>query len=156
MKTKSKRFLNLATLCLALLSTTLLTTQPVKAEIALAEGESTSHQTAQPISQSKLFLGSESGENSTYGHDVWRGLGHSDGYEKGKESDSPDIGDIDVPNYVSDKEAYKEGYQEGFEEGRREARPIETVLETVWQFLTDIFTDIFDGWFGSNNSSQSQ
>ncbi|VHD33555.1 Uncharacterised protein [Streptococcus pyogenes] len=32
MKTKSKRFLNLATLCLALLSTTLLTTQPVKAE----------------------------------------------------------------------------------------------------------------------------
>ncbi|HER5557402.1 hypothetical membrane associated protein [Streptococcus pyogenes] len=32
MKTKSKRFLKLATLCLALLSTTLLTTQPVKAE----------------------------------------------------------------------------------------------------------------------------
>ncbi|HEP1646939.1 TPA: hypothetical protein ACJ68A_001620, partial [Streptococcus pyogenes] len=32
MKTKSKRFLNLAPLCLALLSTTLLTTQPVKAE----------------------------------------------------------------------------------------------------------------------------
>ncbi|SQG39008.1 hypothetical membrane associated protein [Streptococcus pyogenes] len=32
MKTKSKRFLNLATLCLALLGTTLLTTQPVKAE----------------------------------------------------------------------------------------------------------------------------
>ncbi|HFK5849382.1 TPA: hypothetical protein ACQNQB_001613, partial [Streptococcus pyogenes] len=31
-KTKSKRFLKLATLCLALLSTTLLTTQPVKAE----------------------------------------------------------------------------------------------------------------------------
>ncbi|HER2680044.1 TPA: hypothetical protein ACGOLK_000915 [Streptococcus pyogenes] len=32
MKTKSKHFLKLATLCLALLSTTLLTTQPVKAE----------------------------------------------------------------------------------------------------------------------------
>ncbi|HES6778377.1 TPA: hypothetical protein VO310_000451 [Streptococcus pyogenes] len=31
MKTKSKRFLNLATLCLALLGTTLLMTQPVKA-----------------------------------------------------------------------------------------------------------------------------
>ncbi|VHE09202.1 Uncharacterised protein [Streptococcus pyogenes] len=32
MKTKSKRFLNLATLCLALLGTTLLMEQPVKAE----------------------------------------------------------------------------------------------------------------------------
>ncbi|AKZ51048.1 TPA: hypothetical protein VIP22_000167 [Streptococcus pyogenes] len=32
MKTKSKRFLKLATLCLALLSTILLTIQPVKAE----------------------------------------------------------------------------------------------------------------------------
>ncbi|HER1920635.1 TPA: hypothetical protein VKO32_000608 [Streptococcus pyogenes NGAS346] len=33
MKTKSKRFLNLATLCLALLGTTLLMTRPVKAEV---------------------------------------------------------------------------------------------------------------------------
>ncbi|HER4531690.1 TPA: hypothetical protein VKN04_000084 [Streptococcus pyogenes NGAS751] len=32
MKTRSKRFVNLATLCLALLGTTLLTTQPVKAD----------------------------------------------------------------------------------------------------------------------------
>ncbi|VHM38841.1 hypothetical protein [Streptococcus pyogenes] len=32
MKTRSKRFLNLATLCLALLGTTLLMAQPVKAE----------------------------------------------------------------------------------------------------------------------------
>ncbi|HER2672243.1 TPA: hypothetical protein VJY79_001716 [Streptococcus pyogenes] len=32
MKTKSKRFLNLATLCLALLGTTLLMGEPVKAE----------------------------------------------------------------------------------------------------------------------------
>ncbi|HHD5094572.1 Uncharacterised protein [Streptococcus pyogenes] len=150
MKTKSKRFLNLATLCLALLSTTLLTTQPVKAEITLAEGESTSHQTAQPTSQSKLFLGSESGENSTYGPDFWRGLGYNDGYEKGKESDSPGIGDINIPDYVSDKEAYKKGYQEGFEEGRREARPIEAFIEQVWEF----FTSIFKGWFGSDDNSQ--
>ncbi|HFN2786403.1 TPA: hypothetical protein ACHDB9_000240 [Streptococcus pyogenes] len=33
MKTKSKRFLNLATLCLALLGTTLLMARPVKAEV---------------------------------------------------------------------------------------------------------------------------
>ncbi|HHD5969239.1 TPA: hypothetical protein ACNY5E_000646 [Streptococcus pyogenes] len=33
MKTKSKRFLNLATLCLALLGTTLLMGRPVKAEV---------------------------------------------------------------------------------------------------------------------------
>ncbi|MEN4375038.1 hypothetical protein R2579_03230 [Streptococcus pyogenes] len=150
MKTKSKRFLNLATLCLALLGTTLLMTQPVKAEITLAKGESTSHQTAQPTSPSKLFLGSESGGNSTYNYDFWHGLGYRDGYEKGEESDSPDISDIDVPDYVSDKEAYKEGYKKGFEEGRREARPIEAFIEQVWEF----FTSIFKGWFGSDDNSQ--
>lgn len=39
MKTRSKRFLSLATLCLALplLGTTLLTTQPVKAEVVLTQ-----------------------------------------------------------------------------------------------------------------------
>ncbi|HEQ9697593.1 TPA: hypothetical protein ACQN7E_000071 [Streptococcus pyogenes] len=145
MKTRSKRFLKLATLCLALLGTTLLTTQPVKAEITLAKGESTSHQTAQPTSPGKLFLGSESGGNSTYNYDFWHGLGYRDGYEKGEESDSPDISDIDVPDYVSDKEAYKEGYKKGFEEGRREARPIDAFLEMAWNFLTYAFTSLFGG-----------
>ncbi|HEQ5503775.1 TPA: hypothetical protein VHD08_001800, partial [Streptococcus pyogenes] len=39
MKTKSKRFLNLATLCLALLGTTLLMEQPVKAEVQVIRQE---------------------------------------------------------------------------------------------------------------------
>ncbi|HEP4577285.1 TPA: hypothetical protein VCT85_001539, partial [Streptococcus pyogenes] len=37
MKTKSKRFLNLATLCLALLGTTLLMGQPIKAEAVVSD-----------------------------------------------------------------------------------------------------------------------
>ncbi|HEP1520574.1 TPA: hypothetical protein VB519_000285 [Streptococcus pyogenes] len=39
MKTRSKRFLNLATLCLALLGTTLLMEQPVKAEAIRTDGQ---------------------------------------------------------------------------------------------------------------------
>ncbi|ACI60683.1 hypothetical protein JavanS529_0001 [Streptococcus satellite phage Javan529] len=40
MKTKSKRFLNLATLCLALLGTTLLMGHPVKAEAVYTHPQS--------------------------------------------------------------------------------------------------------------------
>ncbi|HHJ7644147.1 TPA: hypothetical protein ACQM9V_000164, partial [Streptococcus pyogenes] len=40
MKTRSKRFLNLAPLCLALLGTTLLMGQPVKAQTSLVRGTS--------------------------------------------------------------------------------------------------------------------
>ncbi|MZX80888.1 hypothetical protein EB818_01975 [Streptococcus pyogenes] len=143
MKTRSKRFLNLATLCLALLGTTLLMAHPVKAEITLAEGESTSHQTAQPTSPGKLLLGSESGENSTYNYDFWRGLGYKDGYEKGEESDSPGIGDINVPDYVSDKQAYKDGYKGGHEAGWRDTHPIASLLDMAWHLLTYAFNSIF-------------
>ncbi|HGM9000959.1 TPA: hypothetical protein ACKQOX_000459 [Streptococcus pyogenes] len=50
MKTKSKRFLNLATLCLALLGTTLLMARPVKAEVSRSEG-------AERTEQQNLFRG---------------------------------------------------------------------------------------------------
>ncbi|HEP6064562.1 hypothetical protein [Streptococcus pyogenes] len=143
MKTRPKRFLNLATLSLALLGTTLLMAQPVKAEITLTEGESISHQPTQPTSLSQLFLGSESGENSTYGHSFWRRLGYNDGYKKGKESNSPGIGDINVPDYVSDEEAYKVGYEGGHEAGWRDTHPIASLLDMAWHFLTDAFNSIF-------------
>ncbi|VGQ43247.1 Uncharacterised protein [Streptococcus pyogenes] len=147
MKTKSKRFLNLATLCLALLGTTLLMARPVKAEVSLAEGRSTSRQTAQPTSPSQLFLDGESSEN--YG--FWHGLGYGDGYEKGKKSDSPhidDIDNIDVPENVLDKGAYRDGYEGGHEAGWRETHPIESLLDMAWQFLTYAFNNLFG--FGQN------
>ncbi|HGK8122455.1 TPA: hypothetical protein ACJ7B5_001070, partial [Streptococcus pyogenes] len=56
MKTKSKRFLNLATLCLALLGTTLLMTRPVKAEVVLAEGTQRTAENAEDDNIKKDYL----------------------------------------------------------------------------------------------------
>ncbi|HEP2324036.1 hypothetical membrane associated protein [Streptococcus pyogenes] len=148
MKTKSKRFLNLATLCLALLGTTLLMTRPVKAEVTVSEGESASHQTTKSTSLGNLFLSSEGGENGRYDYDFWHRLGYSEGYEKGKESDGPGIDNIDVPENVLDKGAYKDGYEGGHEAGWRDTHPIESLLDMAWQFLTYAFNNLFG--FGQN------
>ncbi|HHD3551683.1 TPA: hypothetical protein ACNZNV_000201 [Streptococcus pyogenes] len=125
MKTKSKRFLKLATLCLALLGTTLLMGRPVKAEFTTIVEP---HQEA------------------------WN-RGKDDGYKNGLSgSDRSKRDDIVVPGGIESQYSgdYKDGYEGGFEEGRREARPIAAFFEAVWQVLTDIF----GGWFGSNDSPQ--
>ncbi|HFK0961828.1 TPA: hypothetical protein ACGYRP_001283 [Streptococcus pyogenes] len=160
MKTKkSKRFLNLATLCLALLSTTLLMTQPVKAEtetgvqsISRDTGTDQKRDIIKERYAGQMGISSDYLEQSEYKN---RFEGYFKGYNDGLDGlERPERDKIVVPDEYSDGHGvdYKDGYQGGFEEGRREARPIETFLETVWQFLTDIF----GGWFGSNNSSQSQ
>ncbi|HER2639475.1 TPA: hypothetical protein ACHIFC_001187 [Streptococcus pyogenes] len=69
MKTKSKRFLNLATLCLALLGTTLLTTQPVKAE----EGQN---------KQQEVSVSSQSGQSEGEDRNDFK-EGFRDGYPAG-------------------------------------------------------------------------
>ncbi|HER6664767.1 TPA: hypothetical protein VL637_001482 [Streptococcus pyogenes] len=90
MKTRSKRFLNLATLCLALLSTTLLTTQPVKAEVTRSN---------------QTHITTKSYEDS-------RKQGTDDGYEKGKKAASDETlnaRDIVVPDGF-DTQGYMDGY----------------------------------------------
>ncbi|HES4240269.1 TPA: hypothetical protein VON29_001545 [Streptococcus pyogenes] len=122
MKTKSKRFLKLATLCLALLSTTLLMTQPVKAEA------------------SKV--------SPTSGFDKARERGDSDGYQSGLTGGDFDPNDPDSIKVPSDIESgygpdYKDAYEGGYERGRRDANPVGTFLEDVWSFLKFAFNSLF-------------
>ncbi|HHJ7453243.1 hypothetical membrane associated protein [Streptococcus pyogenes] len=152
MKTKSKRFLNLATLCLALLGTTLLTTQPVKAE-------------ATPITQ-EVQQPDENTEDikreymSRYGTDLTeqdaqdRFRGYLDGYNDGlKGSNRSERNNIQVPDELKDKgnrdSEYRDGYEGGFEVGRRKNYPVQAFLEEVWDFLTGIFSSWFSGEEGS-------
>ncbi|HHD4996921.1 TPA: hypothetical protein ACNYK6_000190 [Streptococcus pyogenes] len=150
MKTKSKRFLNLATLCLALLGTTLLMAHPVKAEV-VATTEGVQQQTAENEDTDTikkdymaLFGSSDSGsldEDSRY-------RGYVDGYRKGfRGEDRTDRDDINAPEDIElqYKDDYKDGYEGGFEEGRRKAYPVTAFLEAVWGFLTGIFHEWFDG-----------
>lgn len=146
MKTKSKRFLNLATLCLALLGTTLLMGRPVKAEVV-----SRDNSTEQTDIMKRRYMDStgisEKELEQKYEEDRFQG--YLDGYKEGLEkSDIPKWSDIKVPDGRDDD--YRDGYEQGFLEGRREARPIASFFEAVWQVLTDIF----GGWFSSNDSPQ--
>ncbi|HEP1338634.1 TPA: hypothetical protein VB390_000507 [Streptococcus pyogenes] len=162
MKTKSKRFLNLATLCLALLGTTLLMARPVKAEVVMTQSpagdsqasEKNSEQQKDIIKKRYMDQTGISSEDLEQQHEKNRFEGYFNGYNDGLSGlERPERDNIKVPSDCSDGHGdveYKDGYQGGFEEGMREARPIAAFLETVWQFLTDIF----GGWFGSGNSSQ--
>ncbi|QCK28283.1 hypothetical protein [Streptococcus pyogenes] len=153
MKTKSKRFLNLATLCLALLGTTLLMTRPVKAEIVVTHQQSSDSSTL--VNSSDEDGSSERTEQAGYDGKRDRKRGYGDGYEFGRKSDNRDDLDITkilIPQDIIDTDEYKDGYEEGFGAGWHDAHPITSFIEMAWQFLTDIF----GGWFGSNNSSQSQ
>ncbi|HEP1458251.1 Uncharacterised protein [Streptococcus pyogenes] len=108
MKTKSKRFLNLATLCLALLGTTLLMGQPVKAEEMMQKSDYMAQ-----------FL---EGDSDEYPADLEaRYKGYVDGYKEGLEGrDVPKRPNIQVPKDVpsSNDTEYKDGYEEGFAKGQ--------------------------------------
>ncbi|HFX5461455.1 TPA: hypothetical protein ACIE0U_000472 [Streptococcus pyogenes] len=124
MKTKSKRFLNLATLCLALLGTTLLMGRPVKAEISKVS----------PTSQASGF-------------DKAREKGDSDGYQFGLSGGDFDSEKIEVPDDIESeyRPDYKDAYEGGYERGRRAANPVETLLEDIWNFLKFAFNSLFGG-----------
>ncbi|HFK6039753.1 hypothetical protein AXK21_01840 [Streptococcus pyogenes] len=119
MKTKSKRFLNLATLCLALLGTTLLMAHPVKAEMM------------QKSDYMAQFWAGDSGE---YPADLEaRYKGYVDGYKKGLEGhDVPTRPNIQVPRDVpsSNDTEYKDGYEEGLAKGQRERDSLGTTGKT--------------------------
>ncbi|HEP1338636.1 TPA: hypothetical protein VB390_000510 [Streptococcus pyogenes] len=131
MKTKSKRFLNLATLSLALLGTTLLMGRPVKAEVVLTRGTQQSGENAED-SDAKIKkeylerykLDKLEGQGQYY-KDRFLGYlkGHKDGF---KGIERPEPGDIPVPtDFQGDPQDYKDGYEEGFAEGRYKRYPLE-------------------------------
>ncbi|VGR10589.1 hypothetical membrane associated protein [Streptococcus pyogenes] len=162
MKTKSKRFLKLATLCLALLGTTLLTTQPVKAEVVLTQSPaSDSHELEKNSEQQKDIIKKRyidqtgiSSEDLEQQHEKNRFEGYFHGYNDGLSGlERPKRDNIEVPSDCSDGHGdveYKDGYEGGFEEGRRENYPVQAFLEQVWGFLTSIFHD----WFGDGAKPQ--
>ncbi|HEP1492995.1 TPA: hypothetical protein ACXFFL_001163 [Streptococcus pyogenes] len=145
MKTKSKRFVNLATLCLALLGTTLLMTRPVKAEVVMtqspAEGSNSSEKNSEQQDQDKV---QQRGDNK----DDWD-RGYNDGYKKGEESDTREELDRSAfdsfPQDISDRGEYLDGYEGGYEAGWRKGHPVEAFLEMAWHFLTYAFTSLFGG-----------
>ncbi|HEQ8696271.1 TPA: hypothetical protein ACJPEX_001530 [Streptococcus pyogenes] len=152
MKTRSKRFLNLATLCLALLGTTLLMGRPVKAEVVSTRETQQTGENAEDDNIKKDYLNRIGLDNlddlEQPGKDRFQG--YLDGYKEGlKGSNRPDA--IPIPNsFTGDEGEYRDGYEEGFGEGRRKNYPVQAFLEEVWGFLTEVF----GSWFGSGNSSQ--
>lgn len=118
MKTKSKRFLNLATLCLALLGTTLLMTRPVKAEVISKREYMT------------RYWEGDSDKYPAYLEARYRGYveGYKEGLEKRDMTKRPNIqvpGDIQLANDTD----YRDGYEEGFGEGQHKRHPLGTEAE---------------------------
>lgn len=147
MKTKSKRFLNLATLCLALLGTTLLTTQPVKAE----EGQN-KQQEVSVSSQSGQSEGEDLSEDSddkypyAEGHEAGQDFGYKEGLKAGwQEADPKEPKDIPEPEfnpYESEgedrndfKEGFRDGYPAGYVEGWRKSHPLWAIVQDVLPWL---------------------
>lgn len=85
MKTRSKRFLNLATLCLALLGTTVLMGRPVKAEGSVVSDNSSGSTSSLVDGNERDKIGRqyESGD-LTLPYNKGRYDGYIDGYEDGK------------------------------------------------------------------------
>lgn len=141
MKTKSKRFLNLATLCLALLGTTLLMGRPVNAEVTYTGERSTSvNGPGEDSSSEKTEQTSDSDKRD-------RNRGYEEGYKRGQESDNRvlDRGTIEVPYNVIDGVEYKDGYEQGFAAGWYDGHPITALLDIAWSYLTYAFDVLFGG-----------
>ncbi|VGU98386.1 Uncharacterised protein [Streptococcus pyogenes] len=136
MKTKSKRFLSLATLCLALLGTTLLMTCPVKAEIVTSE-----HQT------SERRVGDTTESNGDY-NDVWK-RGYDDGRRDGSQPDAPEMSTNELDEEARKKaregnhgEGYSDGYQSGYYQASYETHhPIMAAIGSFLSWLWDLFTE---------------
>ncbi|VGQ33668.1 Uncharacterised protein [Streptococcus pyogenes] len=140
MKTKSKRFLKLATLCLALLGTTLLMGRPVKAEGVYAQPQSSERSTS-------VNGPSEDSSSEEMKRAKDRKCGYDEGYEQGQESDNRKVDrkSIVVPYYVEDQDEYKDGYEQGFEAGWYDSHPIAALLDMAWYYLTYTFGTLFGG-----------
>ncbi|HGK8167298.1 TPA: hypothetical protein ACJ7EN_000588 [Streptococcus pyogenes] len=153
MKTRSKRFLNLATLCLALLGTALLMGRPVKASEQAeddatlvnnsgGEGNEQDHYIREKY-KSSLGL-SEEAFNQLNGETYHEGRlsGYIHGYKDGQkstlrtpENSSPYNG----PEQGDYKTGYNDGYGSGYGDGWEEAHPVQAFLGFIWSVLSGFF-----------------
>ncbi|HHJ7489270.1 TPA: hypothetical protein ACQM8N_000779 [Streptococcus pyogenes] len=148
MKTKSKRFLNLATLCLALLGTTLLTTQPVKAEAIRTDGQtehisqSTDGQSTDGQSTDGQSTDGQSTDGQSTDGQKDRDAGYKDGLRDGRRDaqtlSEPREPDQDQGDFKSLD--YCDGYFIGYYRGWDEVRyPVQTFLKDIFDWVYDIF-----------------
>ncbi|HEP1347701.1 TPA: hypothetical protein VB384_001363 [Streptococcus pyogenes] len=149
MKTKSKRFLNLATLCLALLGTTLLMGQSVKAEVGrtpLVEEVSGNGSTDEELTQER----NDGAEAYQKGRDAGEGAGYKDG----KKENAPRVPQIDNPRPSSTPydqnptlkaeygNGYSDAYLSGYNRGWDETNPIQSTLIWLWTIVTAFFGNL--------------
>ncbi|HER2581188.1 TPA: hypothetical protein VJY08_000501 [Streptococcus pyogenes] len=130
MKTKSKRFLNLATLCLALLGTTLLMEQPVKADgrqdkpvlqrvdydqevdRGFREGYLAGSQPDAPKDPKKTLEYDPDSDDPTNGYNDGYGSGYSEGWRKTHENGKSQGKDTESSDNSQEKETQKESREE--------------------------------------------
>ncbi|HEP1280790.1 TPA: hypothetical protein VB373_000684 [Streptococcus pyogenes] len=146
MKTKSKRFLNLATLCLALLGTTLLMTCPVKAEVSKSEGaERTEQQNLSRDRQEGVEEGDDEAGSDTSKKD--REFGKQEGFEAGKKGYWPNVNREEIPilRRIDFEDKYREGYQEGYSEGWHQEHPLLGVVFDVFDSIWNVMSGLFNG-----------
>ncbi|HER6861546.1 TPA: hypothetical protein VL850_001590 [Streptococcus pyogenes] len=145
MKTRSKRFLNLATLCLALLSTTLLTTQPVKAEVTRSNQ---THITTKSYEDSRK-QGTDDGYENGYStnEDRDREFGQQKGIDDGKNGYWPNVNrqEITIPKGIDYPDEYRDGYQEGYSQGWHQEHPLLGVIFDVFDSIWNVMSGLFNG-----------
>ncbi|HEQ7991959.1 TPA: hypothetical protein VH486_000205 [Streptococcus pyogenes] len=135
MKTKSKRFLNLATLCLALLGTTLLMAHPVKAEIVMTQEHTRN------LSEENGKRNEETADQELTPYEQGRKLGEEDGYNAGKRASISEPGvdrkKIVIPRDrdIKDDVGYKDGYEYGYGQGWEEEHPFQATLNWLWDIV---------------------
>ncbi|HEP1726115.1 hypothetical protein [Streptococcus pyogenes] len=145
MKTKSKRFLNLATLCLALLGTTLLMGRPVKAEGVVKEVQQTEENAEYDDIKKEYMesLGITDSVLKEQEHLRDRVKGYVKGYVDGQEPNAPEQPIGYNPGSTDD---YDDGYIEGYSRSwHRTNHPIETALYDIFNWFVEWVGAFFTG-----------
>ncbi|AKI34805.1 TPA: hypothetical protein ACI067_001444 [Streptococcus pyogenes] len=135
MKTKSKRFLNLATLCLALLGTTLLMAHPVKAEAAPQSVVQTEGNVTQEGSSEDQVLNELSGFDGNESQVAGYKAGYNDAISEKPQTHRDQI---EVPGNF-DKTDYKDGYGIGYNYGWEKNHPIEVAVMSFFSWVLSFF-----------------
>ncbi|HEP1765442.1 TPA: hypothetical protein VB765_000880 [Streptococcus pyogenes] len=148
MKTRSKRFLNLATLSLALLGTTLLMGRPVKAEtVQSVSGDRSADQMVNQSEQTdSVGLLTDSDGYST-NEDRDREFGQQKGIDDGKNGYWPNVNrqEITIPKGIDYPDEYRDGYQEGYSQGWHQEHPLLGVIFDVFDSIWNVMSGLFNG-----------
>ncbi|HHK0067022.1 hypothetical protein [Streptococcus pyogenes] len=139
MKTKSKRFLNLATLCLALFGAVWIG-RPIEAR----------HSTEDTVVQGLRSYPSDSEEEQQQRVNDAHDRGHADGYQDGREGipkkDREEIKNtpqgIDKTELSDYWDSYEISYDEGYKQWSGE-HPVEATLSWIWETITSWVRSIF-------------